>query len=53
VVAVSANAVARDIARAMDAGFSEYLTKPLDLAQFDALLGRLLGSVPGPTEPDV
>ncbi|MEI8157301.1 MAG: ATP-binding protein [Burkholderiales bacterium] len=53
VVAVSANALARDIARAMDAGFSEYLTKPLDLAQFDALLGRLLGSVSGPTEPDV
>jgi PAS domain S-box-containing protein len=52
VVAVSANAGAKDIARALDAGLSEYLTKPLDLAQFDALLGRLLGSVPGPTAPD-
>jgi CheY-like chemotaxis protein len=50
VVAVSANAVARNIARALDAGFSEYLTKPLDLERFDAMLKRLLGAGRGSTE---
>jgi CheY-like chemotaxis protein len=50
VVAVSANAMAKDIARALDAGFSEYLTKPLDLERFDAMLKRLLGAGRGSTE---
>jgi CheY-like chemotaxis protein len=31
VVAVSANAMAEDLERARDAGFDDYLTKPLDL----------------------
>lgn len=34
VIAVSANAMPRDIARAMDAGFDDYLTKPLDIRKF-------------------
>ena len=34
VVAVTANALARDIERGRAAGFTEYLIKPLDLGEF-------------------
>jgi CheY-like chemotaxis protein len=34
VVAVTANALARDIERGRAAGFTEYLIKPLDLGDF-------------------
>jgi CheY-like chemotaxis protein len=38
IIALSANAVPRDIARALDAGFLSYLTKPIKVGQFmDAL----------------
>lgn len=46
VVAVTANAMPRDIARGMTAGFADYLTKPLDVARFDEVLDRLLGGEP-------
>jgi PAS domain S-box-containing protein len=42
-VAVSANALPEDIARAMDAGFQAYLTKPLELT---ALLATVRGLLP-------
>lgn len=42
VVAVTANAMPRDIARGMAAGFTEYLTKPLDVARFDNVIDHLL-----------
>lgn len=42
VVAITANAMPRDIARGMAAGFKDYLTKPLDITQFYATLDRLL-----------
>ncbi len=42
VVALTANAMPKDIERGKAAGFLEYLTKPLDVANFYALLGRLL-----------
>jgi PAS domain S-box-containing protein len=38
IIALSANAVPRDIERALDAGFSKYLTKPIKVDEFmDAL----------------
>ncbi len=42
VVAISANAMPRDIRRAEAAGFSEYLTKPLEVARFHEVLDRFL-----------
>jgi CheY-like chemotaxis protein len=38
VVALSANAVPRDIARGMEAGFFRYLTKPIKVNEFMATL---------------
>ncbi|MDT8383753.1 MAG: PAS domain S-box protein [Gammaproteobacteria bacterium] len=43
VVAVTANAMTTDIERGRAAGFADYLTKPLDLMAFNAVLDRLLG----------
>jgi CheY-like chemotaxis protein len=43
-VAVTANAMPSDAQRALDAGFDEYLAKPIDLAGFDAMLVRMLGA---------
>jgi PAS domain S-box-containing protein len=42
VVALSANAMARDIARGREAGFLSYLTKPLKVSQFMEALDRAL-----------
>jgi K+-sensing histidine kinase KdpD len=42
VVAVTANAMTRDIERGIAAGFSDYLTKPLDIAQLYAILDARL-----------
>ncbi len=42
VVAVTAQAMPDDVKRVLAAGFDGYLTKPLDLARFDALLERML-----------
>jgi CheY-like chemotaxis protein len=42
VIAVSANAMADDLAQARAAGFDDYLTKPLDLAQLLATVERAL-----------
>lgn len=47
-VAVSANAMATDIEQGMALGFTEYLTKPLLVDQFDDLVARLLRQ-PGAT----
>ncbi len=43
VVALSANAIPADIQRALDAGFDDYWTKPLDFAIFNAALDRVFG----------
>jgi CheY-like chemotaxis protein len=45
-IAVSANAMPQDIERALQAGMSDYWTKPLDLTAFMAALDRLFGSSP-------
>jgi CheY-like chemotaxis protein len=49
VVAVTANAMAGDIERGMAAGFSDYLTKPLDMPRFNAVIDHWLYS--GVTTP--
>ncbi len=43
-IALSANAIAEDVQRARAAGFADYWTKPIDLANFLIELDRL---VPG------
>ena len=47
VVAVTAKAMPSDAQRARDAGFDAYLTKPIDLKVFDAVMLRLLSRVHG------
>jgi signal transduction histidine kinase/ActR/RegA family two-component response regulator len=42
VIAVSANAMERDIRKGLEAGFVDYLVKPLDMIQLIILLGKLL-----------
>lgn len=43
VVAITANAEPRDIKRGMGAGFTDYITKPIDVIRFYAILDKLLG----------
>ena len=43
VVAVTANAMPRDVERGLAAGFDDYVTKPIDIAGFHAVIDRLLG----------
>jgi len=43
VVAVTANAMPRDIERGREAGFDDYLTKPINVGQVLALVDRFLG----------
>jgi len=50
VIAVTSNAMPRDIKRGMAAGFSDYVTKPIDVAGFLETLGRRL---PGRKEDEV
>lgn len=42
VVAVSANAMPSDLERGQVAGFTDYLTKPLNIAQFHSVIDRYL-----------
>ena len=41
-VAVTANAMPHDEARALGAGFAAYVTKPIDVRRFDAMLREML-----------
>jgi PAS domain S-box-containing protein len=50
VIAVTANAMPRDIERGRAAGFADYLTKPIDVAGFFGMLDRCL--LPDPKEKD-
>jgi len=50
VVAITANAMPRDVERGMAAGFAGYLTKPLDIPLFLATLDRLLSTGVEPSE---
>ena len=51
VVALSANAIPADIQRALQAGFDDYWTKPLDFRLFNAALDAVFGAVPAPEVP--
>jgi CheY-like chemotaxis protein len=51
VIAVSANAMPQDLERGIAAGFADYLTKPLDLAQLLAAVTRALPLSPPPPRP--
>ena len=42
-MAITAHAQPEDRARAMEAGFADYLTKPLDTERFLYTVGRALG----------
>lgn len=42
-VAITANAMPLEELRAREAGFADFLTKPIDIARFDELLRSLLG----------
>ena len=45
-VALSANAMPADIQRALEAGFDDYWTKPLDFQVFNAALDQVFGAAP-------
>ena len=47
VVAVSANAMPRDLARAQMAGFAEYVTKPIDIERLLAAVDKALSQTSG------
>lgn len=49
VVAITANAMPRDILRGMAARFDDYLTKPIDTTRLFALLDRFLSNAKGAT----
>jgi CheY-like chemotaxis protein len=51
VVALSANAIPADIQRALQAGFDDYWTKPLDFKLFNAEMDRVFGAVLAPEVP--
>lgn len=46
VVALTAQAMPRDARRAIEAGFNEYIAKPIDVPMFDTVLRQLLGRRP-------
>jgi CheY-like chemotaxis protein len=47
VVAVTAQAMPGDMQRAADAGFDDYLSKPIDIARLDAIVQRARAAGPG------
>ena len=50
VVALSANAIPADIQRALQAGFDDYWTKPLDFRVFNSALDQVFGHPPRPQD---
>ena len=51
VVAVSANAMPKDVARGKAAGFIDYLTKPLDVGRFNSVVDRVLKAAASAARP--
>jgi len=52
VVAVTANAMTRDIERGKAAEFADYLTKPLDIRHFHRVVDACLAAAPTPCQRD-
>jgi CheY-like chemotaxis protein len=52
IIALSANAVPRDIEKAIEAGFSDYLTKPINVSRFMTVLDDALGLQAVPNAPN-
>ena len=44
VIALSANAKPRDVARGIEAGFDDYLTKPIDIVEVQEAIGKALAA---------
>jgi CheY-like chemotaxis protein len=53
VLALSANAMPRDIERGMEAGFYRYLTKPIKINEFMQALEQALAMVPDAVSPPI
>jgi len=51
VIALTANAMPRDIERGMAAGFHRYLTKPIDIDKFTEAINSTLAKQPGTGQP--
>jgi signal transduction histidine kinase/CheY-like chemotaxis protein len=51
VIALTANAMARDQARGLAAGFFRYVTKPVDVAQLNAAIDAALAAPAPPDQP--
>ena len=52
VVALTANAMPRDVARGIESGFHQYLTKPIDIDHFLEALDSALGPIATSTPPE-
>ena len=50
VIAVTANAMLDDINNAKKSGFEEYVTKPIDIAKFSAMIKKLVAGSNGKEE---
>jgi two-component system, sensor histidine kinase and response regulator len=48
IIAVTASATSRDRERCLQAGMDDYISKPIDVAALDAMLGRWLGVTRAP-----
>ena len=52
VVALTANAMPRDVERGMAAGFHRYLTKPIDIDKFTEAINSILSTLAQRRAPD-
>ncbi|OYY92298.1 MAG: hypothetical protein B7Y41_16515, partial [Hydrogenophilales bacterium 28-61-23] len=51
VLAISANAMPKDLARGMAAGFVDYLTKPIEVERLLAVVDTVIGTIARPVLP--
>jgi len=51
VVAISANAMPKDLARGKAAGFQDYLTKPIEVERLLAVVDTVIGTIAPPVLP--
>ena len=53
VIAISANAMPKDLERGKAAGFADYLTKPLDVPRFTRIIDEMIGRFAASIEKEV